>query len=160
MLSEKVDIEKEVNNSVSSFIEKREEEEAKLIIEKYLNFPPPRACGYHLVIKLYLGTDEFVRNSTIETTNSVGEKIRILKPDTVKDMEKWRSCTGLVVGMGPDSYTGKRFENSGPWCKVGDWVVFPRHEGTQFNYRGLPMYFLPDDRVYSVIEDPNYVTRD
>ena len=47
-----------------------------------------------------------------------------------------------------------------PWCKVGDWIVIPRNEGTQVNYRGIPMQFIPDDRVLAIIEDPTHVTRD
>lgn len=47
-----------------------------------------------------------------------------------------------------------------PWCKVGDWIVIPRNEGTQVNYRGIPMQFIPDDKVLAIIEDPTHVTRD
>lgn len=147
---------RELGDSVTSFIEKREEAEAKLIIEGHLNFPPPRVCGYHLVIKLFVGNE-----ALSEVTNSVGEKIKIINPSVNIDANKWRSCTGLVLAIGPDAYRGKRFEErSGPWAKVGDWVVFPRHEGTQFNYRGIPMYFVPDDRLFAVVDDPSYVTRD
>jgi len=49
--------------------------------------------------------------------------------------------------------------NIQPWCQVGDWVVIPRHEGTLINYRGVPMMFMPDDRILAVVEDPSYVTR-
>lgn len=168
--------EREFNNSVTSFIEKEEEEKAKLLItghlkdlieerekseakilsEGHLNFLPPRVCGYYLAVKLYIG------NETLsEVTNSIGEKIKIINPEVALDANKWRSCTGLVLAVGPDAYRGKRFEErSGPWAKVGDWVVFPRHEGTQFNYRGIPMYFVPDDRLFAIVDDPSYVTRD
>jgi hypothetical protein len=47
-----------------------------------------------------------------------------------------------------------------PWCKIGDWVVIPRNEGTQINYRGIPMQIIPDDRPLAIIPDPTYVTRD
>ena len=47
-----------------------------------------------------------------------------------------------------------------PWCRIGDWVMFPRHEGQLCNYRGLPMMMLPDVKIYTPIEHPDFVTRD
>ena len=69
------------------------------------------------------------------------------------------SCTGMVVQMGEDAYQGTRFENTGPWCKVGDWVSLPRHEGVQFDYRGKPMFYINDDKIVNVIEDPSHIKR-
>ncbi len=132
----------------------QEEDEAKEAIEKYLGFPPPRMAGYHLAVKLFIRSED-IRQFTDET----GNKMLIEVPDEVGVNDRYRSCTALVVSMGPDAYKGKRFEGSGPWCKVGDWVVIPRNEGTQIQYRGYTMHFIPDDRVLAIVEDPTYVVK-
>jgi co-chaperonin GroES (HSP10) len=147
---------KEINNSVTSFIEKREEDEAKVLIENLLEFPPPRMAGYFLAVKMYVSIDDTATFRDPKT----GVETLIIKPDVVKNMERWHSCVGLVVALGPDCYTHEKFKHSGPWCKVGDWIVFPRHEGRHFLYRGVPIYFIPDDRIYCIVDDPSYIHRD
>jgi co-chaperonin GroES (HSP10) len=139
-----------------SFIEDHEEQEAKEFIEKHLGFPAPRMAGYHMAVKIY------VRPEDIHTfvDENTGETKSIYLPHTVTAHDKYRSCTALIVSMGPEAYKHERFKESGPWCKVGDWVVIPRNEGTQVNYRGVPMQFIPDDRVLAIVEDPTHVTRD
>jgi co-chaperonin GroES (HSP10) len=92
--------------------------------------------------------------------DSNGNPTYIELPEQVTAHDKWRNCTALVVSQGIDCYKGPRFEHSGPWCRVGDWVVIPRNEGTQINYRGVPMQIIPDDRVLAIVSDPSYVTRD
>lgn len=146
-----------------SFIDPQEEQEAKSIIAKHLGFEPPRMAGYHMAVKIYIRAED-VHVMTDETGEPIigddGKAKYIALPDMVTAHDKFRNCTALVVSMGPDCYTGDRFKDSGPWCKVGDWVVIPRNEGTQVNYRGIPMQFIPDDRVLAIVEDPSYVTRD
>lgn len=36
--------------------------------------------------------------------------------------------TGEVLAVGPDAYKGDRF-TSGPWCKVGDRVIYAKYGG-------------------------------
>jgi co-chaperonin GroES (HSP10) len=139
-----------------SFIEKHEEKEAQELIKKHLGFEPPRMTGYHMAVKIYVRPEELS-----EITTGKGEKKKLYLPEKVRAEDKWRNCTALVVSQGPDCYkTGRFLDNPTPWCRVGDWVVIPRNEGTQVNYRGVPMQFIPDDRVLAIIEDPTYVTRD
>lgn len=149
--------------SSTSFVEESEEEEAKKFIEQHLGFPAPRPCGYHMYVKIHV-REEDVHQIKDEKGNPIlgedGKPLYIALPDTMRANDKFRNCTALVVSQGIEAYQGERFKCSGPWCKVGDWVVIPRNEGTQVNYRGIPMQIIPDDRVLSVIEDPNYVTRD
>lgn len=147
---------KKINRSMYSFIDDNEEKEAKEFIQKHLGFLPPRVAGYYMAVKIYLRPEEI----TTVVDEVTGEKKSIYLPETVTANDKYRSCTALVVAMGNECYKGKRFRNSGPWCKVGDWVAIPRNEGTQLNYRGIPMQFIPDDRILCVVEDPAYITRD
>ena len=145
-----------VNKSMYSFIDDNEEQEAKELIEKHLGFPAPRATGYYMAVKIYLRPEE-IATVVDEVT---GKTKSIYLPESVTANDKYRNCTALVVSQGSECYKGKRFKNSGPWCKIGDWIAIPRNEGTQLNYRGIPMQFIPDDRVLCVVEDPSYITRD
>jgi len=151
------------NSSSISFIENYEEEEAKDFIRKHLGFEPPRMTGYHMAVKIYVRPEDMGELKDEEGNVILGEDgnpKKIYLPEMVTANDKFRNCTALVVSMGPDCFVGERFKNSGPWCKVGDWIVIPRNEGTQVNYRGIPMQFIPDDRVLAVVEDPTHVTRD
>lgn len=139
----------------TSFIDATEEVEAKEFIKTHLGFDPPRMCGYFMAVKL------FIREEDIDIGKDInGKEIKIAIPETVRANDKYKSCTALVVAQGPECYKGERFKDSEPWCKVGDWIIIPRHEGPQINYRGVPMHLIPDDKVYGVVEDPSFVTRD
>jgi co-chaperonin GroES (HSP10) len=138
-----------------SYIEDSEVIQAKQIIEEQLGFPVPRVCGYHMAVKIFVRPEE-----TKEILGDDGISRKIYLPHTVTVHDKYRSCTALVLSMGSEAYKGDRFKDSGPWCKVGDWVVIPRNEGVQINYREVPMQIIPDDRVLCIVEDPSHVTRD
>ena len=117
------------------------------------NVTPPRVNGYLVLVALYAPKDE------AKVKRSDGSSSLLFAPDTITSQEKYRSCTGMVVGLGPDCYQGPKFAFSGPWCRLGEWVTIPRHEGVQINYRGIPMHWLPDDKIALGIDDPSYVTR-
>jgi hypothetical protein len=146
-----------------SFIEDNEIEEAKSFIDKHLGFPAPRVAGYHLAVKIYVRPNEMgiIKD---ENGNPIlgedGKPKRFYIPEVVTANDKWRSCVGLVLSMGPEAYKGDRYKESGAWCRIGDWIAFPRNEGTQINYRGIPMQIIPDDRVLLIAEDPEHVKRD
>jgi len=150
------------NRSKTSYIEDHEEEEAKRFVQEKIDkefgeyCELPRACGCQVVVWMY------VRPQDISSfTDEHGNKKSIILPEAVTRMDKWSSCVGLVIGIGPSAYEGKEvFEKNGPFVKVGDWVVFPRHEGLQLNYRGFPIQVFYDDRALLVVKDPTYVTRD
>ncbi len=55
--------------------------------------------------------------------------------------------------MGPDCYNDKRFSD-GPWCKVGDWVVFARYAGSRIEIEGGEVRLLNDDEVLATVQDP------
>lgn len=152
------EIKEEAAGSKFSFINKNEEEEAKKLITKSLGFEPPRTCGYQVTLKLYVRDEDekyfFYDKDGKKITSS------ILTPDTAKALDRYKTCVGLVVAMGPDCYQGERFKHTGPWCRVGDFVVYPRHEGTQLYYRGTLMHVVNDDKIFWVISDPSYVTKE
>lgn len=140
-----------------SFIESHEEQVAKDLIAQELGFEPPRPAGYHMLIKLYIRPEEY---KTIVRED--GTEAKIYLSDTHRFEDQYRTCVALVIAQGPECYKDRKGEKfiEGPWCKVGDWVVFPRHEGTRFVYKGVPMFFIPDDRIFGTVMDPQDVTRD
>lgn len=141
-----------------SYIEPNEEEIAKQFIEARLGFPPPRVTGYHIALMIYtretLSARDDKANPIIGTD---GKPFKLIAPSELKEVDKFKKTVGLVLSVGCDAYRGKRFEDSGPWCKVGDWVVIPRNEGNLSMYRGIPVVFIADDRVLCTVEDPEHV---
>jgi co-chaperonin GroES (HSP10) len=116
----------------------------KIISE--LGFEPPRMAGPFMAIQLYI-------------QEQVGEgEIKLVISEKTKEAERYRTCTGKVIAMGPECYVGERFV-SGPRCKLGDWVCIPPNEGPRVNYRGTTLQFIYDDRIYCTLEDPSFVTR-
>lgn len=150
------------------WVQKDEVTIAKKRIREILGFDPPPMAGYYMAVVIH---EE-------KTARINGRKTNIILGDSTIGEEKYRNCVGLVVAQGNESYLGDRFSEhwfkrllrvpfnkwmkpnmKKPWCRVGDWVVFPRHEGQLVNYRGVPLMMLPDVRIYTPIENPEYVTR-
>lgn len=154
--SEKTDVNKSrnIDKFRFSYIEEYEEEEAIRQVEEALGFPRMRPPGYMMAVKVYVRPEdihEFVKED--------GTKGFIALPESVSGREKWSSCVALVLAQGPDAYAHPKF-NGYKWCKIGDWIVFPRNAGTQVNYRGIPIQYIPDDTVLDIVADPSWVTRD
>lgn len=157
------------------FVREDEVEEAKEAIYQSLGFEPPRMSGHYMCVKVYIRP-----NQLKAFTDDQGNTKHIYLPDAVTANDKFKSCTGLVLSQGPECYTGDRYEEhwfirnlirpifgrwmkpskKGPWCRVGDWIAFPRHEGTQVIYRGVPVQMIPEWAVLTPVECPTHVTRD
>jgi co-chaperonin GroES (HSP10) len=140
-----------------SNIEPHEEETAKSLIDGEFVFMTGRSfdmrpAGYLVAVKIYVRPEEL---KTI--TQDDGTEVTLYLPDTVRAEDKYSSVSALVCAVGPEAYHGEKFERSGPWCKVGDWVLVPRYESTMVSYRGVAMALLPDDRVMAVINGPEDV---
>lgn len=135
-----------------SKIEPHEETEARALVDaqfidltgKPLDLSP---AGYYIAVKIWVPEDHIVTES--------GAKL--FMPETFRDERKYTSGVALVCAVGPDAYKGDKFAQTGPWCKVGDWVMFPRYEAIALAYRGVGMALLPDDRILAVISDPSDV---
>ena len=56
--------------------------------------------------------------------------------------------------MGPDCYKDPERFSDGPWCKVGDWVVFARYAGSRIEIEGGEVRLLNDDEVLATVQDP------
>ena len=111
-----------------------------------------RPAGYLVALKIYVEPDEL---SVVETDD--GKSVTLYRPISMQAEEKYQSCSALVCALGPEAYQGEKYSDSGPWCKVGDWVMIPRYEATAVSYRGVAVALIPDDRIMAVITDPTDV---
>ena len=115
--------------------------------EESLNYASqlPEPKGYKLLIAL----------PEIEEATDGG----IIKSAQFQHEESIATIVGWVMSMGPDAYVNfARFPN-GPYCKIGDWVVFRAFSGTRIKIHGKEFRLINDDTVEAVVEDPRGVER-
>jgi co-chaperonin GroES (HSP10) len=76
-----------------------------------------------------------------------------------ESLEKLRIATncGYVLKMGPLAYQDKEKYPTGPWCKIGEWVIFARYAGSRLPIEGGEVRILNDDEVLGTINDPESV---
>ena len=105
----------------------------------------PEPKGYKLLIALP-EVDEVTEGGIIKSAKSQHE-------------ESIATVVGWVMATGPDAYANyNRFPN-GPYCQVGDWVVFRAFSGTRLKIHGKEFRLINDDTVEAVVEDPRGVER-
>lgn len=75
-------------------------------------------------------------------------------PDQVVDDSQLTTVVGYVMKMGNLCYKDESKFPDGPWCKQGDWIIFPRYAGSRFKIEGGEVRILNDDEVLAVIGDP------
>ena len=105
----------------------------------------PRPVGYMVLVAL----------PKVEETYESG----IIKADQARREEYILATMGAVIDMGAEAYSDKdRFPN-GPWCKVGDFVMFRPNTGTRFKVNGSEYRLMNDDSIQAVVADPRGVVR-
>jgi len=100
----------------------------------------PTAFGYYVLVRIWI------------TPDKIGN---ILVPGATKEEDKYSRPVGQVIAIGKDAYKPESQYPGGPWCEIGDWVIFNRGEGFAFNYFGDALAYVPDNKVLGKIEDPN-----
>ena len=80
----------------------------------------------------------------------------ILGQDTIERQQVASQC-GNVLAMGSECYRDKKRYPNGPWCKVGDWVVFARYAGSRIEIEGGEVRLLNEDEVLATIQDPKSI---
>ena len=80
--------------------------------------------------------------------------------DTAAERQHLATVCGLVLAMGPDCYTDKKRYPRGPWCKIGEWVMFARYAGSRFKIEGGEVRILNEDEILATIQDPEQILHD
>ena len=83
----------------------------------------------------------------------------ILYSDEQIDRQQLATVCGNVLAVGPQAYTGEKFPD-GPWCKVGDWVIFARYAGSRFKIEGGEVRLLNDDEIIATVKDPEDIVHE
>lgn len=120
-------------------------EKAVAPTEQQLEAALPRPCGYKILLAL----------PEVKETFESG----IIKPDQMRRQEEIATVVALVLDMGPEAYKDKERFSSGPWCKVGDYVLIRAYAGTRFKVYGKEFRLVNDDSIEGVVADPNGYSR-
>ncbi len=105
----------------------------------------PKPIGYHLLIALPEVEEEFEGG--------------ILKANKTMRDELILSSIGLVLDMGDQAYSDPSRFPTGPWCKVGDYVMFRPNTGTRFRIGATEYRLLNDDSVQAIVPNPKAISR-
>jgi len=143
-------------------------------VKQELGIDLPRACGYQLIVRVHERAKELEEKNKriidLHESNSPSGNI-ILSPESKdKDLagklivldkslehDKYTRKVGQVLAIGPIGYKGDKYNGVDPYCKIGDWIVFPSGCGTEMLYGGIPCRILNDDKCLVIVDDPNYV---
>ena len=93
------------------------------ITEEEFEAQLPIPVGYRLLVAMPQVEEAF-------------EGTELLKSVTTKNHEQIMSIIGVVIDMGMQAYSDQDRFPTGPWCKVGDYVMFRANTGTRFTIDG------------------------
>lgn len=105
----------------------------------------PEPSGYHILCAI----------PEIEDKYESG----ILKADETMHYEEILTTVLFVVAMGPDCYKDEKRFPSGPWCKVGDFILVRPNSGSRLIIHGKEFRLINDDVVEAVVADPRGIKR-
>lgn len=80
----------------------------------------------------------------------------IILPDSVRSEDRYQSCAGLVIALGPQAFQDKDGNPRGTQYRVGDWLLFPRTDIVRVDFCGIPIGVMTDDRAIAVVSDPTH----
>ena len=83
----------------------------------------------------------------------------IVKADVTMQHEELLTTVLFVIKMGPDCYKDEKRFPTGPWCKVGDFILVRPHAGTRLKIHGREFRIINDDSVEGVVQDPRGISR-
>lgn len=105
----------------------------------------PTPTGYKILIAM----------PEVEKTTAGG----VYLPDERRGAEETASMIGYVLAVGDSAYKDDRKFPTGPWCKVGDFVIVRSYSGTRFKVQGKEFRIINDDTVEAVVADPRGYSR-
>jgi co-chaperonin GroES (HSP10) len=106
----------------------------------------PKPVGYHILVAMPQVTDTFGASGLLKTTQTVHH-------------ESILSMIGLVLDIGDQAYGDKERFTTGPWCKVGDYIMMRMNSGTRFKVGNQEYRLVNDDSIEAVVEDPSGIQR-
>ena len=121
---------------LSQLLNKKEEEKATQL---------PEPSGYRILCAI----------PEAEKTYDSG----ILKSDDAIRNDELLTSVLFVVKMGPDAYKDPVKFPTGPWCKVGDFILTRPNSGTRLVIHGREFRIIYDDSVEGTVDDPRGITR-
>ena len=116
------------------------------ISEEEMDAYIPKPVGYRVLIAL---------PNVEETFGDSG----LIKADQTRREEYILSTIGAVVDMGDEAYSDKERFTNGPWCKVGDYVMFRANTGTRFKIGNQEYRLMNDDSIEAVVANPRAIAR-
>ena len=116
-----------------------------VVTEEEMEAQLPKPVGYMILVAL----------PKVEEAYESG----IIKADRTRHEEYILSTMGAVIDMGEQAYADKDRFPTGPWCKVGDFVMFRPNTGTRFKVNGAEYRLMNDDSVQAVVADPRGIVR-
>lgn len=116
-----------------------------VVTEEEMEAQLPKPVGYMILVAL----------PKVEEAYDSG----IIKADRTRHEEYILSSMGAVIDMGNQAYADKDRFPTGPWCKVGDFVMFRPNTGTRFKVNGAEYRLMNDDSVQAVVADPRGIVR-
>ena len=119
--------------------------EEVVVTEEEMEAQLPKPVGYMILVAL----------PKVEEAYQSG----IIKADRTRHEEYILATMGAVIDMGDQAYADKDRFPTGPWCKVGDFVMFRPNTGTRFKVNGAEYRLMNDDSVQAVVADPRGVVR-
>ena len=116
-----------------------------VVTEEEMEAQLPKPVGYMILVAL----------PKVEEAYESG----IIKADRTRHEEYILSTMGAVIDMGNQAYADKDRFPTGPWCKVGEFVMFRPNTGTRFKVNGAEYRLMNDDSVQAVVADPRGIVR-
>lgn len=111
------------------------------LLDKKLIERMPQPTGWRLLVMPYKG-------------KAVSDGGILLVNQTIEQNTITSTCA-YVLKVGPLAYKDPKKFPDGPWCKEGQWVVFPRYAGSRFRIDGGEVRIINDDEVLGTIADPD-----
>ena len=78
----------------------------------------------------------------------------IIMNESTLERQQIASQCGNVLAMGSECYKDKERYPTGPWCKIGDWVIFARYSGSRINIEGGEVRLLNEDEILATVKNP------
>ena len=117
-------------------------------------------------------TQETAENLASRLPTPAGYKMLVVKPeieeksaggivyaDATRKKEEQGAVVGLVLKQGPMCYKDENKFPTGPWCKVGDFVLLRAYSGSRFSVDGKEFIIVNDDQIEGTVDDPRGINR-